>query len=221
MALAARRWLSLEEAVALDEASPVPLEYLDGRVYFQGVEVDDGRPLEEALRNMAGGSPRHAELAGSVVEALRGALREAGRGGCRVYTSDLRVYVPDGRFVHPDVSVVCGGVVPPFHDEGGVTNPSVLVEVLSPTTEAYDRGEKFERVRAIPSLRHYVLVSQRRASVETYTRGEAGTWILRAAGPGDDVQLEALGVRISLAALYAGIALDPEPLPPPEVAREA
>ncbi len=215
MALVAQKWLTLDEAIAVDDASPVPLEYIDGRMYLQGVEMDLSKgPLEAVLRNMAGGSPRHAELSGSVVAALRGALRAAGRGGCRVYTSDLRVYLPDGRFVHPDVSVVCGGVVPPFHDEGGASNPVVLVEVLSPATEAYDRGEKFERVQAIAGLQHYVLVSQRRARVETFTRGEAGLWTLRAAGVGEEVVLDALGVRLSIEAIYEGIELDPVPLRP-------
>jgi Uma2 family endonuclease len=204
----ARRRLTLAEAIAIDDASPVPLEFLDGRLYYQGVEVDVTiTPIEDALRNMAGGSPRHAELSLAIGSALRDGVRSSA-SGCRAYSSDLRVYLPDGCYVHPDASVVCGPIVPPMHDGLGVTNPSVLVEVLSPSTEGYDRGEKFERAQGIPSLQHYVLVSQRKARVDVYTRtGDA--WTLRAYGPDDALRLEALGVSVPVRSIYEGVELDP------------
>lgn len=185
----------------------MPLEFLDGRLYYQGVEVDVTiTPIEEAIRSMKPASPRHAEVGCAVLTVLSVACRVS--GGCKTYTSDLRVYLPDGRYVHPDASVVCGPIVPPMHDGLGVTNPSVLVEVLSPSTEGYDRGEKFERAQGIPSLQHYVLVSQRKARVDVYTRtGDA--WTLRAYGPDDALRLEALGVSVPVRSIYEGVELDP------------
>lgn len=210
-----RRRLTLAEAIAIDDASPVPLEFVDGRLYYQGVEVDVSiTPIEDALRNMAGGSPGHAELNANVIGFLRDAVRAAG-SGCKAYSSDLRVYLPDGRYVHPDASVVCGPIVPPVQDALGVTNPTVLVEVLSPSTEGYDRGEKFERAQGISSLRHFVLVSQRKARVDAYTRTGDG-WLLRAYGPEDTVRIDAIAADIPMRALYEGVALDPpEPAEPP------
>jgi Uma2 family endonuclease len=209
-----RRRLTLAEAIAIDDASPVPLEFVDGRLYYQGVEVDVSiTPIEDALRNMAPASPRHAELGVSVLLALQTALR-ATASGCKTYTSELRVYLPDGRYVHPDACVVCGPIVPPLQDGLGVTNPSVLVEVLSPSTEGYDRGEKFERAQGIPSLQHYVLVSQRKARVDVYTRsGDA--WTLRSYGMDDALRLEALGLSVPVRSIYEGVELDP--VEPPEV----
>ena len=212
----ARRLLTLAEAIAIDDASPVPLEFIDGRLYYQGVEVDVTiTPIEDALRNMAGGSPRHAELSLAIGSALRDAVRASG-SGCKAYTSDLRVYLPDGRYIHPDASVVCGPIVPPMQDGLGVTNPTVLVEVLSPSTEGYDRGEKFERAQALASLQHYVLVSQRKARVDVYTRsGDA--WLLRAYGPDDAVRIDAIGATLPVRALYEGVTLDPVVEPEPAV----
>jgi Uma2 family endonuclease len=209
----ARRRLTLAEAIAIDDASPVPLEFVDGRLYYQGVEVDaTSTPIEDALRGMAGGSPRHAELTANIIGFLRDAVRAHG-SGYKAFTSDLRVYLPDGRYVHPDASVVCGPLVPPLQDALGVTNPTVLVEVLSPSTEGYDRGEKFENVQSILSLQHYVLISQRKARAEVYTRsGDA--WLLRAYGPDDTVRIAAIAAAIPMRALYDGIALDP--VEPPE-----
>jgi Uma2 family endonuclease len=200
-----------DEARALDAAAPVPLEFYDGRLRFHGAELPAGAragpgELERALRAMTGGSPRHGELVVGVLAALRAACR-AGSGGCKTVT-EVRVSLPDGRWVYPDAVVVCGGPVPPAHDPLGLVNPTVVVEVLSPSTEAVDRGEKFERLQALDALQHYVLVHQARARVEVYSRaGEA--WVLRVAGPGGAARLDALGAELPLDELYAGVELDP------------
>ena len=131
MAVPPHKYLTLEEAIAIDEASPVPLEYWNGRMYWQGEEVDVSiTPIAEALRNMAGGTPRHAVLHLAVGGDIRNALRATGRSRCQAHGSDVTLYLPDGTYLHPDVTVVCGGVVPPFDHPTGVTNPVVLVEVL-------------------------------------------------------------------------------------------
>lgn len=220
MAVPARTYLTLEEAIAIDQASPVRLEYWNGRMYWQGEEVDVSiTPIADALRNMSGGTPRHAELGGNMGGELRSALRRAGRTRCKAFNSDLDVYLPNGEYIHPDVTVVCGSVIPTFDHPTGVTNPVVLVEVLSPSTEGYDRGAKFERVRALESLRHYVLVAQDRAVVEVFTLQADGAWALRSYRAGDTFPLPALGIELSVDSIYEGVELDP--VGPPSAAPPA
>ncbi len=214
MAVPARKYLTLEEAIAIDEASPVPLEYWNGRMYWQGEEVDLTLPLAQALRNMAGGTPRHAVLNLAIGGDIRNALRATGRSRCQAHGSDVTLYLPDGTYIHPDAAVVCGGVIPPFDHPTGVTNPVVLVEVLSPSTEGYDRGAKFQRVRTLESLRHYVLVAQERAIIEVFTRQPDESWSLRTYGPGTSFPLDAIDVELSVDSIYEGVELDPVGPPP-------
>ena len=215
MSKAPKKYLTLEEAIAIDQASPVRLEYWNGRMYWQGEEVDVSiTPIADALRNMAGGTPRHAQLGANVGGELRDTLRRTGRTRCKAYNSDLDVYLPNGEYVHPDVTVVCGGVIPPFDHPTGVTNPVVIVEVLSPSTEGYDRGAKFERVRALESLRHYILVAQDRAVIDVFTLQADGAWALRTYRAGDSFRLDAIDVELSVDAIYEGVELDPVGPPP-------
>jgi Uma2 family endonuclease len=214
MAVPARTYLTIEEAIAIDEASPVPLEYWNGRMYWQGEEVDLTLPLEKALKNMAGGTPRHAVLGLAVGAEARSAMRARGRSGCLAHGADVAVYLPDGTYIHPDVAVVCGSIIPPFDHPTGVTNPVVLVEVLSPSTEGYDRGDKFHRVKTLDSLQHYVLVAQGRASIDVLTRQADGAWALRTYRAGDSFRLDAIDVELSVDAIYEGVELDPVGPPP-------
>jgi Uma2 family endonuclease len=148
------------EYLALEVGSGERYEFLDGRVFA-----------------MAGGTPTHSRLTANVIFSLMGQL--AGRP-CTVFTADLRVRVSaTGLATHPDVTVVYGNLEVDPEDANTVTNPRVLVEVLSPTTEKYDREEKFAHYRRIPSLGAYVLVSQVERRVEVFTRADDGTWILR------------------------------------------
>ena len=124
---------------------------------------------------MSGGSEAHNLISLSVGSELRRVLRGK---GCRIYSTDMRVWSPCGLYTYPDVSVVIDQ--PKFDDvrRDILLNPVLLVEVLSPSTEAYDRGRKFERYRAIESLQTYILISQDRPSVEVYSRGTEGHWIM-------------------------------------------
>ena len=135
---------------------------------------------------MAGGSPRHNFLASAVGAELRGAFRD---GPCGVLSSDQQISTTSQRrYVYADAVVVCG----PFEHETGardvLTNPSVVVEVLSPSTERYDRGEKWRAYQRLGSLRDYLLVSQAEARVEHYQRTDGG-WRYRALGEGERVEL--------------------------------
>lgn len=150
---------------------------------------------------MAGGTPEHSALA----VAIGGELRNALRGKpCRVYSSDLRVRIGDaGLSTYPDASVVCGQLETAPDDKDAITNPVVLVEVLSEATEAYDRGAKWAHYRRIPSLREYVLVSQVEPLVEVFRRAESGRWELLEARAGDTIELASLGVRLDVNAIHA------------------
>lgn len=147
---------------------------------------------------MAGGSIAHAWLQGTVRDELK---RVAGPRGCKVFPSDLRLWIPAiGRSTYADASVFCR----PEADEGrqALLNPVVLVEVLSPSTADYDQGNKFAAYRTLPSLRHVLFVhSERIAVVHAWRDGER--WVLQDLGPGDEAVLGDFG-PLSVDALYEG-----------------
>jgi Uma2 family endonuclease len=148
------------EYLELEARSEQRYEYFEGRVFA-----------------MSGGTPGHSELTANVIHAL---MRQLEGRPCRVFTADLRIRVPaTGLATHPDVSVVCGKLALDGEDPNAVTNPVVLVEVLSPGTERYDREEKFAHYRRIASLRGYVLVSQAERRVEVLLRNADDSWTLR------------------------------------------
>ena len=150
---------------------------------------------------MAGGTKNHGALAIAFGGDLRAAL--IGKP-CRQYSSDVRVHVAaTGAWFYPDLSVVCGKDESPRTDPNAIANPIVLVEVLSESTEAYDRGAKAIHYRHLESLREYVLVSQTEPRVEVQRKNERGIWELHFFGPGERLELTSLGVTLSIDALYA------------------
>jgi Uma2 family endonuclease len=159
---------------------------------------------------MSGGTPLHYRIAFNVVSALDRALSGT---PCRVYGSDVRVRVSaTGLYTYPDVSVFCNSV-----DERSevLEDPSFIAEVLSPTTEAYDRGRKFQHYQTIESLKQYMIVSQDRVYVELFTRREAGKWERSAFASHDDsIGLESLGCPITVGQIYAKVDVPLGPLGP-------
>lgn len=153
-------------------------EFLDGSVYA-----------------MAGASESHNHLAINTIAALHTQLR---KGTCSVFGSDMLVQAP-GLFAYPDVSVVCG--TPQFLDDkrNVLLNPIVLVEVLSPSTAKYDRGEKFQRYQQIASLQHYLLIAQDKIHIEHYIRQDDDTWLL--------TETHDLSASIEIAALQAALSV--------------
>lgn len=147
---------------------------------------------------MAGGSPRHNRLCANVLRELGTSLRG---GPCGPFTSDQKVHVPtSGNFVYPDVTVICGPLE--LHDDSdAVVNPATIVEVLSKSTESYDRGDKWKDYQTIPSLADYVLVSQRIPRIEHFRRGADGAWTYRVAGPGGRLEL-ANGAVLAVDEIY-------------------
>jgi Uma2 family endonuclease len=162
-----------------EQASETKHEFLRGEVYA-----------------MAGGSPEHAALAAAIITELGVALRGH---PCRVFSSDLRVRVDANDLsTYPDVTVICGTLTRSELDPHAATNPILIVEVLSDSTEAYDRGEKFAHYRRLPSLREYLLVSQREPRLESYRRTATGEWMLSEAGAGQTLTLSSLdGVQLA------------------------
>lgn len=150
---------------------------------------------------MAGGSEAHALATANVIVALAAALRG---GPCRVYSNDLRVRVDEtGLYAYPDVTVVCGRAELAPTNPPTLLNPRVVVEVLSDSTEAHDRGAKAAHFRRRASIEALVFVSTTEMRVEVYTRGEDGAWTLREATEGE-IGVPPLGVSLPLVEVYAG-----------------
>jgi len=178
---------SYEEYLAALEVSDVKLEYCDGEIYA-----------------MAAGTPAHADLAAAAIRLLGTSL--LGRG--RVSTSDLKVRIEaTGLSTFPDVSVVCGERELARIDRNAITNPTLLVEVTSKSTEDYDRGEKLKHYQQCPSLRAVLFVSHRCPQVTVVSRNGAG-WDTHEYRRGERVEVPALALAFSLDELYFDIALD-------------
>lgn len=175
------------EYLALESASNTKHEYFDGQIYA-----------------MAGGTPDHAALQVAVPSLLFPQLRS---GSCRALGPDLRVRVlATGLATYSDGTIVCGPRELDPDDDNAVTNPTVLFEVLSPSTEEYDRGEKFGHYKRIAALRQYVLVAQRTREVEVWTRTTEGAWESVVSRDGEVADLGAIGARLDVRELYEAAA---------------
>jgi Uma2 family endonuclease len=158
---------------------------------------------------MAGASPRH----NSAKENLIGELHARLKGSpCRTFSSDQRVKVDaTGLYTYPDILIVCGKPQFDMADPDAIVNPVAIVEVLSPTTEKYDRGAKFNQYRQIPSFREYVLVSQEEPLVERFVRQPDDTWVLTVlTGLAGELVFATIPARIPLADIFNGVEF-PDP----------
>ncbi len=180
-----------EEYLAFERESDERHEYADGEIFA-----------------MAGGDEAHSAVASGMIRVLGNAL--LGRR-CRVYTSDMRIHIPvSKRYVYPDASIVCGRREFEGDKRDVLLNPRVIVEVLSPSTEDYDRGDKFAHYKTIPSLAHYVLASQAKPFVEVFTRQLDGTWTCVNYEAGQKLVLPALECEIDVDQVYAELFEDDE-----------
>jgi Uma2 family endonuclease len=179
--------LTPEQYLELERAAEFRHEYYNGRMYA-----------------MPGGTYHHVRIIANFAANLHGLLRKR---PCAVLTSDMRIRVsPEGLYTYPDVVVVCGE--PKFGDGRSDTlvNPTLLIEVLSPSTEAYDRGFKAEQYRKIETLKEYALVSQFSAHVEVVRRHENGRWLLSEySGVETACQFESVDCSVALSDVYEGI----------------
>lgn len=169
---------------------------------------------------MAGGTTVHALLATEVTRALGNALAEK---PCAAVGADQRVAIDEDNATYPDALVLCPPVQRPPGDPHAVSNPTVLVEVLSPSTEVWDRTTKFALYARLASVQHYVLVAQDCWRVEHWRRMQDGAWRYTVHGAGDHVDLDAVGVRVPVDSLYAkaeafgGPGRDARPATPPRI----
>jgi Uma2 family endonuclease len=180
--------MSVEEYFELEENHPdTRYEYLDGYVYM-----------------MSGGSANHAAISGNIYAILKSLLRGS---SCRVYNSDMKVRVSENRYFHPDVTVSCDP-----RDRGTaavIRSPRLVIEVLSPSTEARDRGRKLQCYLACPTIEEYLLVDARSIRIELY-RKEQKKWVYEAFEAVDEVELTTLGVRFPLEDAYEDVIFEKE-----------
>ena len=173
--------------------------YEDYRRFEEGTDAKH-EYLDGQILAMAGGTPEHAALATAILGWLE---RRLAGGPCYPFSSDLRVRVrATGLATYPDVTVICGDLERDPEDPNAAANPTVIVEVLSPSTEAYDRGEKASHYRRIPSLREYLLVSHRERRIERWCRRGADDWERQSAGGGEVLEIAALDVALEVDAVY-------------------
>jgi Uma2 family endonuclease len=177
-------YVRYEDFVALERESTTKHEWLDGVIY-----------------DMSGGTPDHSGIKTAITTSLSVQLRGK---RCRVFDSDLAIRVlATGLLTYPDGSVVCGALETDPKNANAATNPTVIVEVLSDSSEAYDRGEKFAHYRRIPSLMEYVLVSQHERRIEVFRRKPDGNWEFSEALAGQTIRLKSIECVLSVDEVYA------------------
>jgi Uma2 family endonuclease len=176
--------LSAEQYLEIERKAEFRSEYFDGKMFA-----------------MVGAKRVHNLIVAHPVRELDQQLRSR---PCDVYPSDMRIYMPStGLYAYPDVVAVCGESRFLDDEEDTLLNPGLLIEVLSPSTEAYDRGRKFEHYRSIESLREYLLVASDRMHADLYTRQPDSRWLLTSADKLEDsLTLESVGAQLTLADLH-------------------
>jgi Uma2 family endonuclease len=178
--------ITVEEYLATEASSPTKHEYLDGYVYA-----------------MAGASDAHVTIAGNLFAIVRERLRGS---GCRAYISDMRVNVAaSNSYYYPDVMVTCN----PSDREltNYKQNPCLIIEVLSTSTEAFDRGDKFTDYQQLDSLQEYVLVNQKRQRVDYFQRNPERLWTLQSFYPGDIVTFASINCEVAVVDIYEDVEL--------------
>ena len=177
------------EYLSFEREAEIKHEYIDGHVYA-----------------MSGGSANHSLIAFATGFALFNKIRSR---DCKVYNSDMKVKVTAKLYTYPDVTIVCGQ--PQFEkgDDQTLLNPTVIIEILSPSTEKYDRGEKFARYRQLASLQEYLMIAQDKMGIEQYVRQPNNTWVLATVEQADQIlELPSLGCTLSVADVYAQVTFD-------------
>jgi Uma2 family endonuclease len=172
---------SPEEYLALERQAEYKSEYLNGEIFA-----------------MAGASPNHVKIVTNIVGEFYGQLK--GRP-CTTFSTDMRLKVsPTGLYAYPDVIVVCGE---PVYDGDTLLNPTLIIEVLSPSTEAYDRGQKFAHYRKLQSLNEYMIIAQDQPYIEHWVRQADNKWLLSESNNLHDIiSLPSIECHLALAAVY-------------------
>jgi len=187
--------ISLKDYLDLEIASNTKYEFHDGKVYA-----------------LAGGTINHGRLCGNIYSEIRQGLKGK-QSDCEAFTSEIKLHIhKKNTYVYPDTMVVCGDVDTANEDSNSVTNPMLIVEVLSKSTSDYDRGEKFHLYRQIPSLQEYVLIEQDKKIVEVYYKKKGSDlWSITRYETQDKVLiLNSINIEISINDLYNNINIEEE-----------
>ncbi|WP_341730833.1 Uma2 family endonuclease [Microcoleus sp. EPA2] len=181
------RYFTPEEYFAWEEQQLEKHELIDGSVYA-----------------MTGGTRNHSDIAGNFLLRIKPHLRGS---GCKTYNSDCRVNILNtSNYTYPDLSVTCDrrdNSSPQY-----ITYPCLIVEVLSDSTEAYDRGKKFDKYRRNPNLIDYVLVSSDEMAIDMYHKNDAGDWLILSYRAGDRVELKSIGLSLAIEQFYEEIVFE-------------
>lgn len=184
------RYFTPEEYFSWEEKQLEKHELIDGRVYA-----------------MTGGTKNHSTIKLNIASLIKAHLRG---GRCSVFNSDLKVNIlHTSNYTYPDLSVTCDD-----RDRENpmyITYPCLIVEVLSDSTEAYDRGKKFDKYRLNPNLVDYVLVSSAEISIDIYHKNDAGEWVILSYRAGDRVELKSIGLTVAIEEFYEEIVFEPQP----------
>jgi Uma2 family endonuclease len=202
-------FISQEEYLRSERLAEYKSEYYQGEVFPMNLRNDnDSNSNSDTEITLAGAREAHSAINANVIASLVVGLR--GRK-CTVYKSDLRIHIPaNSLYTYPDASVVCGKAEMLDGHFHTLLNPMLIVEVLSDSTEDYDRNGKFRLYRSIPSLREYVLVSQKAYHITSYFLNDSNEWVYTdAEGVDASLQLPSLEIAIALADAYANVELQP------------
>jgi Uma2 family endonuclease len=176
--------LSAEDYLEAEKSSPVKHEYHNGEIYA-----------------MAGASDEHVTIGINLTSLLRDNLRGS---NCRIYGSDMKVQIDTvNHFYYPDVMVSCDQRDREFRFFKKY--PCLIIEILSDSTEAKDRGKKFQHYRSLETLKEYVLVNQDQPQVEVFRKNQTGLWVLHLFGEGDEVELLSLNITVPILSLYEDV----------------
>ncbi len=179
-----KKFYSIEEYLQMENEAVEKHEYYKGEIFA-----------------MSGAGPRHNIISINIIVSLGNSLKGK---SCQPFGSDMRIHIPENTlFTYPDISVICGDIINPGQDENSATNPTVIFEILSPSTRNYDRGVKFMLYRAIPTLKEYVLIEAESIHVEQFAINKEGLWQLKEfSGKEDELTLESLNVNLMLRDIY-------------------
>ncbi|MCA4897767.1 MAG: Uma2 family endonuclease [Bacteroidota bacterium] len=185
-----KKYFTIDEYLALERASNQKHEYFQGEIFA-----------------MAGASIRHNKIFSNVFGEL--AIRLKGKP-CQPFGSDTRVHIPNNSlFTYPDISIFCGDIFSFDKEEDAFIEPTVIIEILSKSTEDYDRGGKFKLYRAIPSLKEYILIDSEEVCVEIFCVNNSNHWELRDEHktPEADMEIVSVGIKLNLKEVYNGTKL--------------
>jgi Uma2 family endonuclease len=179
-----RSKFSIQEYLEMEKAAANKHEYYKGEIFA-----------------MAGVGPRHNVIFSNLFGDIAFRLKD---NPCRPYGSDMRIHIPENTlFTYPDISIICGDIIPSPDDEDTATQPSVLIEILSPSTRDYDRGGKFKLYRDIPTLKEYILVDSEAISIEVFRLDPHDHWVLEEyKDPGETLTIQTVGLSIPLQDIY-------------------